>query len=102
MSCPEDMNVLRIKILRLSQIIFVLSFYFVNLVILTYSFHYRPYIKIKKRKRQISGIDTINTQPETPYGKVTKTQENITYKRANRAALSQQVITKLQGDKTAS
>ena len=36
------------------------------------------------------------------YGKVTKAQENITNKRAKRLALSQQVITRLQGtDKTA-
>ena len=30
------------------------------------------------------------------YGKVTKTQENITYKGAKRSALSQQVTTRLQ------
>ena len=28
-----------------------------------------------------------HTWPETPYGKVTKTQENITHKRAKRSAL---------------
>ena len=38
----------------------------------------------------------------TPYGKETKSQENITYKRAKTSALSQQVITRLQEtDKTA-
>ena len=38
----------------------------------------------------------------TPDGKVTKTQEKITNKRARRSALSQQVTTRLQGtDKTA-
>ena len=38
----------------------------------------------------------------TAYGKMTKTQENITYKRAKRSALSQLVTTGLQAtDKTA-
>ena len=38
----------------------------------------------------------------TPYGKVTKTQENMTHKKTKRSALSQQVTTRLQGtDRTA-
>ena len=46
---------------------------------------------------QRSGIDTIknHSRPRTPHGKVTKTQENITFKRAKRLALSQQVATRL-------
>ena len=39
--------------------------------------------------------------PGTPYGKVTKTQENITHKRAKRSALSYLLIKRMQGtDKT--
>ena len=34
---------------------------------------------------------------ESQFGKLTKTQGNITYKRAKRSAFSQQVITRLQG-----
>ena len=52
---------------------------------------------------QRSGNDTIKyyARPRTPYGKVTKTQENITHNRAKRSALSKLVTTKLQGtDKT--
>ena len=42
-----------------------------------------------------------HTLPGTPYGKMTKTQANIIHKRAKWSALSQQVITRLQGtDKT--
>ena len=37
-----------------------------------------------------------NTWTRTPYEKVTKTQENITYKRAKRSAVSQQVTAMLQ------
>ena len=50
-------------------------------------------------RRKRSGIDTIKyyTRPRPPYGKVTKTQENNTYKRAKRSSLSQQVTTRLQG-----
>ena len=46
------------------------------------------------RREQRSGIDTIkfHIRPETLYGKVTKTQVNITHKRAKISALSQQVI----------
>ena len=42
---------------------------------------------------RISGIDTIkyHTGPDTPYGKLTKTQKIITHKRAKRSILSQQV-----------
>ena len=51
-----------------------------------------------ERGRQRSGIDTIkhHNWPRTPRGKVTKTQENITHKRAKRPALSRQVTTRLQ------
>ena len=48
-------------------------------------------------------IDTIkyNICFETPCKKVTKIQENITHKRTTRSALSEQLITRLQGtDKT--
>ena len=53
----------------------------------------------KLGRMQRSGIDTIkyHTLPRTPYGKVTKTQGTITHKRTKRSALSQQVITRLQG-----
>ena len=53
----------------------------------------------KLRRTQSSGIYTIkyHTQPETPYGTVTKTQGNITHKRDKRSDLSQQMITRLQG-----
>ena len=46
----------------------------------------------------ISEIDNIkyHTWPRTPHGKVTKTQQNVTCKRAKRLALSQQVTTRLQ------
>ena len=37
-----------------------------------------------------------HTWPRTQHGKVTKTQENITYNRAKRLARFQQVITRLQ------
>ena len=36
-------------------------------------------------------------QSSTPYGRVTKTQENITHKREKKKVLSQHVITRLQG-----
>ena len=60
------------------------------------------HIKVKVRKKARSRIHTIHTikyhpWPRTPYEKVTKTKENITYKRAKRSALSQQVTTSLQG-----
>ena len=45
MSWPEDMNVLRTK---LSGLVLFLFFCFVNLVVLTYSFHDSSYIKISK------------------------------------------------------
>ena len=35
--------------------------------------------------------------PHVQYEKVTKTQENITYNRTKRSALSQQVTTRLRG-----
>ena len=57
----------------------------------------------KKRRRQRSGIDTIDyhTWPLKPYVKVTTAQENITHKTAKRSVLSKQVIIRLQGtDKT--
>ena len=50
-----------------------------------------------------SGIDTIkyHTRLGTRYRKVTKSQENITLKRAKRSAPSQQMTTRLQEtDKT--
>ena len=53
---------------------------------------------------QRSGIHKSNTTPDPGHhmGKVTKTQENITNKRAKRSALSQQVTKRLLGtDKTA-
>ena len=52
----------------------------------------------KKGSRQSSWIRTIKYHiwPRTPHGKVTKTQENITHKRAKRLALSQQLTTRLQ------
>ena len=39
-----------------------------------------------------------NTRRGTPYGKVTKAQENTTHKRATMSALSQQVITRNRQD----
>ena len=51
----------------------------------------------------MSGIDTIkyHTWPRIPYGKVTNTQENITYRSARESALSQQVTKRLHDtDKT--
>ena len=36
------------------------------------------------------------SDPGQPYGKVTKTQENITYRRAKRSAHAQQAFTRLQ------
>ena len=51
----------------------------------------------KTRKAKIR--DRYNQVPHlthTPYGKVTKTQENTTQKRAKRSTLSKQVITRLQ------
>ena len=49
-------------------------------------------------KRKRSGNNTIkyHTWPRTSYGKVTKAQENTSYKRAKMPALSQEVITRLQ------
>ena len=58
---------------------------------------------IKVRKKQRSEIDTTmyHTLHRTPYGKVTKTQENITYMRVKRSAFFQRVATRLQRtDKT--
>ena len=48
---------------------------------------------------QRSGIDTIKyrIRPETPHGKAKKAEGNITHKKANRSALSQQATTKPQG-----
>ena len=48
-------------------------------------------LKIKQHRRQRSGIDTIkyHNWEETPFGKMTKTQETITPKRAKRSVLSQ-------------
>ena len=48
--------------------------------------------------RQRPGIYTIkyHTKLRTPHGKVTKTQENITYKRAKRLAFIKQVTSRLQ------
>ena len=63
----------------------------------------RTRYKQKYTRRQRSGIDTImyHNRPRTPYGNVTKTQGNITYKRNKMSALSQRVITRLQiTDKT--
>ena len=52
--------------------------------------------KIRNRYNQVPNL-TLET-----HGKVTITQENITYKRAKRPALSEQVATRLQWtDKTA-
>ena len=48
---------------------------------------------------QMSGVHAIkyHTRPRIPHGKVTKTQEIITHKRAKRSSLSQQVTTRPQG-----
>ena len=57
----------------------------------------------KLGRMQRSGIDSVkyHTWPSTPYGKVTKTQQNATYRRAKKTALSQQVTIILQDtDKT--
>ena len=80
----------------------------INLVILCKTAHtnvaftYDKILPVLSQKHK-SGIDTIkfHTWPSTPYGKMTKTQENSTYKRAKRSNLSQQVPTRLQEtDKT--
>ena len=66
------------------------------------TFTYDKILSVLCQKHK-SGIYTINyhTLPRTLYGKMTKTQENITYKRAKRSTLSQQVTTRLQEtDKT--
>ena len=62
---------------------------------------------VRDSKSKEEGKDQESIQSSTtPYPrhqnrKVTKTQENITYKRAKRAALSQKVIPRLQeNDKT--
>ena len=54
---------------------------------------------LKSRGRQRSGIDTIkyHTWPRTPYGKMTKTQENNMKESQEVSPFSQQVITRLQG-----
>ena len=60
---------------------------------LDFKYHYNT------NKQQRSRIHTIkyHSRPSTPYGKVTKTQENSTYKRAKRSANPQQETTRQQG-----
>ena len=63
---------------------------------------YFKFIKVRN-KANIKKIHTIkyHTGSKTPNGKVTKRQENLTYKKAKNLALSQQVTTILLGtDKT--
>ena len=51
----------------------------------------------KKERRQKSEINTSKyLLPRTPYGKVTKSQENIINKKAKLSALFKQVTTRLQ------
>ena len=55
----------------------------------------------KEEGKVQESIQSITTPDPRHHGKVTKTQGNITHKRAKRSALSQQMITRLQGtDKT--
>ena len=49
-----------------------------------------PFKLAKKAK-----ISNRYNQPRIPYGKVTQTQDNITYRRSKKSALSQQVTTRL-------
>ena len=59
--------------------------------------------KLGRRERSGNRYNQVPHLPRTPYGKVTKTQENITYKRAKRSANPQQETTRLQEtDKTVS
>ena len=53
--------------------------------------------RVKKAKIRNDLYYQVPQLTETLYGKVTKTQRKITHKRAKRSALSQQVITRLQG-----
>ena len=66
------------------------------------TFNNGPHYQVRKKAKIRNPYNEIpHLRPRTPYGKVTKTQENITYKRAKRSAHSQQVTTRLQGtDKT--
>ena len=50
-------------------------------------------IKVSKKAKIRNQVPHLT---QAPHGKVTKTQENITYKSAKRYALSQQVTTRLQ------
>ena len=56
---------------------------------------------IHKSKEEGKDPESIQLNTTTPYGKVTKLKENITYTRDKRLAISQQVSTRLQvTDKT--
>ena len=54
--------------------------------------------KVKKKAKVRNRYNQVphKTQDTVWYGKVTKMQENITYKGAKRSALSKQVTTRLQ------
>ena len=56
---------------------------------------YDKYLLSYESKEEGKDLESIQTST-TSCGKVTKTQENITNKRAKRSAISQQVTTMLQ------
>ena len=55
------------------------------------------FIKVVKKAKIRNQYNQVLHLTQEPYGKVTKTQENITHKRAKRSAFSQQVTLRLQG-----
>ena len=57
---------------------------------------HRTVHKISKKANQPSIQNQVPSLAKTPHGNVTKTQDNITYERAKRLALSQQVTTRLK------
>ena len=59
--------------------------------------HYqRPHTNLRRCEGETQNTDS-HAWPGPPYGKVIKTQETTTHKRAKGSALSEQVITRLQG-----
>ena len=54
-------------------------------------------LKVRKKAQSTNRYNQAPNWPKTTYGKVTNQQENITYRRAQRLAFSQQVTTRLLG-----
>ena len=64
--------------------------------------HFPLYIQGKEEGKDQESIQSSNTpdRPRAPYRKVTKTQQNVKYRKAKRPAISQQETTKLQETQT--